>query len=258
MHATIHQVTSSDAGWAGRLRGFDPYFDNLNRALVVDDPRDIQELTSLATLAREVVFTFPSMAEIFHGSIVTRPGATSTSPPLLLVHVSRAGLSMVRWTKGIAVNLGFFDGDEFVGYRTSFAGAVGDVMAVHGPRTLFRFTPPGRERRLVPAGTRLVARFDLPGEGERICRIREVGPASIRGALEPGPLLRLGSGLSLSISLPDSSLLRANGLVTRIRYHADKTRDITLEIDAKTTEASAGLAAVGQAHASPSAFGSRS
>jgi hypothetical protein len=204
MHPTYPQVTGADAQWAARLRGFDPFLDDLAQAQLIDDAQDIRELMKVAAVERSVAITFPSMPEIFHGTIMTRPGARNSGPPLVLVDVSAAGLDTTTWTKGIPVNFGSST-PEYVGCRTSFAGSVGQIMALIGPRVLYRVAPTGRERRAVPRDTAVIARFALQGEGQRMCWLREVGRASIRGSIEAGPLHRAGLRLPLSITLPDGA-----------------------------------------------------
>lgn len=240
------QVTGADERWAARLQGFDPFLDDLQSALSIDDAQDIRELMKIASQERSVAFTFPSMPEIFHGTIMTRPGARNSGPPLVLVDVSAAGLDTTHWTKGIPVNFGFLDANEYIGCRTSFAGSVGQIMALLGPRLLHRFSPPGRARLLVPRDEQATARFELPGEGERLCRLREAGSASVRGIIEPGPVHRPGLALGIVFTLPDGTTLRGEGVVIRMRLREDQTRDVLLDIDAKSTEAAARLAACGQ------------
>jgi hypothetical protein len=245
MYAMLPQVTGADERWAARLQGFDPFFDDLGRALVIDDANEVRELMKVSAQERSVAFTFPSMPEIFHGTIMTRPGNRQSGPPLVLVDVAAAGLDTTHWTRGIPVNIGFFDGSEFVGCRTSFAGSVGQIMALIGPRVLYRFPPVGRERRVVPRDTALIARFTLPGEGERVCWVREAGLASLRGALEAGPLHRAGLALDIALTLPDGGRLGAAGVLSRIRLREDQTRDIIVDLDLASPELAARVAACG-------------
>jgi hypothetical protein len=246
MYPTYPQLTGADAQWAARLRGFDPFLDDLEHAQTIEDAQDIRELMKIAAVERSVAFTFPSMPEIFHGAIMTRPGARNSGPPLVLVDVSAAGLDTTHWTKGIPVNFGFFDGHEYIGCRTSFAGSVGQIMALIGPRVLYRVAPVGRERRAVPRDTAVIARFELPGEGQRVCWLREVGRASIRGSIEAGPLHRPGLPLPLSITLPDGAVLHANARLTQMRLREDHTRDLVLDVEVGAPEFADRLAACGQ------------
>ncbi len=246
MHPTYPQVTGADAQWAARLRGFDPFLDDLAQAQLIDDAQDIRELMKVAAVERSVAITFPSMPEIFHGTIMTRPGARNSGPPLVLVDVSAAGLDTTTWTKGIPVNFGFFDANEYVGCRTSFAGSVGQIMALIGPRVLYRVAPTGRERRAVPRDTAVIARFALQGEGQRMCWLREVGRASIRGSIEAGPLHRAGLRLPLSITLPDGAVLHADATLAQMRLREDQTRDLVLDVEIGAPELADRLAACGQ------------
>ncbi len=245
MYAMLPQVTGADERWAARLQGFDPFFDDLGRSLIIDDVNEVRELMKVSALERSVAFTFPSMPEIFHGTIMTRPGNRQSGPPLVLVDVAAAGLDTTHWTRGIPVNIGFFDGPEFVGCRTSFAGSVGQIMALIGPRILYRFPPLGRERRLVPRDTALIARFSLPGEGERVCWVREAGRASLRGSIEAGPMQRPGLAIDLTVTLPDGPRLSAAGVLARLRLREDQTRDIIIDLDVASPDDGARLAACG-------------
>lgn len=245
MYAMLPQVTGADERWAARLQGFDPFFDDLGRALVIEDPNEVRELMKVSAQERSVAFTFPSVPEIFHGTVMTRPGNRQSGPPLVLVDVAAAGLDTTHWVRGIPVNIGFFDGPEFVGCRTSFAGSVGQIMALIGPRVLYRFPPLGRERRTVPRDTALIARFTLPGEGERVCWVREAGAASLRGSIEAGPLHRAGLSLELALTLPDGARLGASGVLSRVRLREDQSRDIIIDLDAASSEHAARIAACG-------------
>lgn len=236
MYDIFSHVTGADPSWAARLKGFDPFLDDLSRAQVIDDAQEIRELMKVAAHERSVAFTFPSMPEVFHGTIMTRPGARQSGPPLVLVDVTAAGLNTTHWVKGIPVNFGFFDGTEYIGCRTSFAGSVGTIMALLGPRQLLRSSKPGRERRPVPRGAALMARFTLPGEGAKVCWLREMGRGAARGSIEPGPLVATPHALNVYLTLPDATSLQVPGRLVHIRLREDANRDVLLEFDPPTTE----------------------
>lgn len=229
-----------------RLRGFDPFLDDTARALRVDDPAEVRELLDLAVRGRQVVFTFPILPEVFQGSLMLRPGSGPDAAPLLLVDLTAAGLDTTRWARNVPVNLGFFDGREYLACRTQHAGGIGRVMALTCPRTLLRFCPPGRERLPVPFNTALLARFSLAGEGARVCWVREVGPGSVQGTVEAGPLHRPGLGMEVELTLPDGNRVTAAGRLVRMWQRRDGSRDVIVDLDGLPAETAARLAACGR------------
>jgi hypothetical protein len=228
----IQIAPGCDQSVAEALRHFDPFLDLLAECVVIDDVAEIRELTRLASEAPTVVFTFPSMHEVFTGTVMTRPGGGGSGPPLLLIDVSKAGLDTTHWARGVIVNVGFFDGPDFVSFRSSFAGSVGPIMAILGPRHLFRTFRRGLARRIVPATAAVVASVMLPGEGERRCWVREIGRGALRGTLDPGPLQPVGAQTpQVRLGLP-TGLMTGRAAIARLDRKSDDRRDLILQFDA--------------------------
>jgi len=233
MPMPIQIAPGCDQSVAEALRHFDPFLDQLSECVVIDDVTEIRELTRLVSQVPTVVFTFPAMHEVFTGTVMTRPGGGSGSgPPLLLIDVSKAGLDTTHWAHGVIVNVGFFDGPDFVSFRTSFAGSVGPIMAILGPRHLYRTFRRGLARRLVPETAAVVASVMLPGEGERRCWVREVGRGALRGTLDAGPLLPVGAQIpQVRLGLP-TGLMTGRAAIARLDRKPDDRRDLILQFDA--------------------------
>jgi hypothetical protein len=232
MPMPIQIAPGCDQSVAEALSHFDPFLDQLSECVVIDDVTEIRELTSLASQAPTVVFTFPAMHEVFTGTVMTRPGGSGSGPPLLLIDVSKTGLDTTHWARGVIVNVGFFDGPDFVSFRTSFAGSVGPNMATLGPRHLYRTFRRGLARRVVPETTAVVASVMTPGEGERRCWVREVGRGALRGTLDPGPLQPVGAQIpQVRLGLP-TRLMTGRATIARLDRKPDDRRDLVLQFDA--------------------------
>ncbi len=255
MASPLAPVTGADEKFAAHLREFDPFLDDISQAQVIEDAHEIRELMRIASQERNVAFTFPSMPEIFGGKIMTRPGQPGSSTPLVLVDVQAAGLDTTRWAKNIAVTLSFFDGPEFIACRTSFAGSVGPIMAVIGPRVLYRLSPLGRQRRTLSATEGIRASFELPGEGGRACALRELGPGALRGTLDGGPAHQPGLPLRVSLLAPGAPPIVTPGVLSRIRLRDDQTRDTIVHLDPKDAATYAALVRLSAAPTRPNPGG---